>query len=137
MADRDDSYFTLPELELGIYPATGATACTVKTIGYGRTQEMLFTGMKVSVSTLNEWGGVTKLVPVDELENVTKNFAKKIARQNAEILQLINHSLKSMMVLPSNQWQDIEDKMARYYFQKLFNVETMPLKDFLLKSKDR
>jgi hypothetical protein len=67
----------------------------------------------------------------------TKNFAKKIARQNVEILQLINHSLKSMMVLPSNQWQDVEDKMARFYFQKLFNVEETSLKEFLMNSVDK
>lgn len=53
----------------------------VDLIGPGRATEMLFTGRLVSADQALEWGLVTKVLPVDELETETLALALELSRR--------------------------------------------------------
>jgi len=53
----------------------------VDLIGPGRTTEMLFTGRLVSADQALEWGLVTQVVPVGELETETTALALELSRR--------------------------------------------------------
>lgn len=75
----DNAKFILAFVNLGLVPDTGGTYLLSKAIGVPRTMELVTTGRPVSAEEAKELGFVYKVVPVEELNDVTMKFAQKIA----------------------------------------------------------
>ncbi|MCY4015260.1 MAG: enoyl-CoA hydratase/isomerase family protein [Gammaproteobacteria bacterium] len=60
---REDAFFQLPEVGMGLIPGAGGTASILPRIGRRRLALMALTGMRVDASTALEWG------LVDAIEN--------------------------------------------------------------------
>ena len=60
---RDDAFFQLPEVAMGLIPGAGGTASILPRIGRRRLALMALTGMRVDVHTALDWG------LVDAIEN--------------------------------------------------------------------
>lgn len=71
--------FGLPEASLGIIPAAGGTQTLPRTIGPGRSLEMLLTGRWIDCDEAFRIGLVNQVVPEDKLPEVTEGIAQKIA----------------------------------------------------------
>ncbi|GAA2591264.1 enoyl-CoA hydratase/isomerase family protein [Dactylosporangium fulvum] len=56
VAARDDAYFQLPELRMGLIPGAGGTVSVTRRIGRWRTAYMALTNRRVDVSTALRWG---------------------------------------------------------------------------------
>lgn len=74
-----------PEVDLGICPAVVAPFL-VKRIGAGPARAMLLAGGTMSGTEGHTAGLATHLVPVDELESETTQFATKLAKGGAEAM---------------------------------------------------
>lgn len=75
----DNAKFILAFVNLGLVPDTGGTYLLSKAIGVPRTMELAATGRPVNAEEAKELGFVYKVVPVEELNDFTMNFAQKIA----------------------------------------------------------
>ena len=60
---RDDAFFQLPEVSMGLVPGAGGTASILPRIGRGRLAYMALTGVRIDAVTALEWG------LVDEIES--------------------------------------------------------------------
>jgi len=57
-----DTFFQLPELQMGLIPGAGATVSIARRIGRQRTAWMVLTGRRINARTALEWGLVDELV---------------------------------------------------------------------------
>lgn len=79
MICADNAKFILAFVNIGLVPDTGATYLLSKAIGIPRTIELAATGRPMGAKEAKELGLVYKITSVEELDDVTMDFAKKIA----------------------------------------------------------
>ena len=79
MICADNTKFILAFVNIGLVPDTGATYLLSKAIGVAKTMELAATGRPITAEEAKEVGLVYKVTTVDELDEVTMKFAKKIA----------------------------------------------------------
>ena len=79
MICADNTKFILAFVNIGLVPDTGATYLLSKAIGVSKTMELAATGRPITAEEAKEVGLVYKVTTVDELDEVTMKFAKKIA----------------------------------------------------------
>lgn len=75
----DNAKFILAFVNLGLVPDTGATYLLSKAIGVPRTMELAATGRPLGAEEAKALGLVYKITSVDELDEVTMKFARKLA----------------------------------------------------------
>jgi enoyl-CoA hydratase len=74
----DHAKFGLPELNLSIIPGAGGTQRLARIIGKGRALDMILTGEILSAKRAEEFGLVSKVVPMADLCQAVKAKAEKI-----------------------------------------------------------
>lgn len=79
MICADNAKFILAFVNLGLVPDTGATYLLTKAIGVPRTMELAATGRPVSAQEAKELGLAYQVTSVEELDEVTMKFARKLA----------------------------------------------------------
>lgn len=75
----DNVKFMLAFVNIGLVPDTGATYLLCKSIGTSRALELAATGRPMGAQEAKDLGLVYKVVPKEELEETTMQFAKKLA----------------------------------------------------------
>lgn len=75
----DSAEFALPEVRLGIIPGYGGTQRLPQLIGRRRALELTLTGERISAKKALEYGLINKVVPQNELQAETVNWAKQLA----------------------------------------------------------
>ncbi len=60
---RDDTYFQLPELSLGLIPGAGGTVSLPRRIGRWRTAYLALSGLRLDLPTALTWGLVDARIP--------------------------------------------------------------------------
>ena len=92
-----DAVFSFPEARLGLPPIFGTSQRLTKTVGVGRTKELLFTGRTVEADEALRIGLVNAVVPVDALDEEAERLAARIAGNSLSSLRaikmLINYGL--------------------------------------------
>lgn len=76
----DTAKFALPEIGVGIFPGGGATQRLVQNIPIAKAKEMIFFGKPIDAQEANALGIVNKVVPVEELIEEAKSWAKRLLR---------------------------------------------------------
>jgi len=140
VANKDRVFFQLPELEIGpgIFPATGPTVGAVKKLGINHAKDMLLTGRKVGFKEFDKWGVITQIVdPPEDLDNVVRKFARTLSRKSAELLFLTKTAINTMSVRLLDEFYNLENEMAEFYFSGMMGLEREPLEDFLEKIKGK
>jgi enoyl-CoA hydratase len=95
VADSPDVFFQLPEVDVGIPAATGATLLPVLHLGMDRAKRMLLLREKVGIEFMKDI--ITKIVPKEKLDEETEEFAKEIAKHpNNHLIQLTKSSINIM-----------------------------------------
>jgi enoyl-CoA hydratase/carnithine racemase len=74
-----DVIFGLPEVQLGILPAAGATQTLPRALGLSRSLDMLLTGRRLNGEEAYQAGLVNRLVTRDDLLRVANEYAQTIA----------------------------------------------------------
>ncbi|UYP47058.1 Fatty acid oxidation complex subunit alpha [Candidatus Lokiarchaeum ossiferum] len=120
VANKPDIFFQLPEIDLKIFPATGPTAMSLHVLGPVHAKEMLLTGKKVPLEQFDRWGGVTELVEPELLGKTVKKFARSLTQKPTELLHLVKPAINIMAYNKAKDWYDMENEMARHYFDGFF-----------------
>ena len=102
----------LPEVKLGLLPGYGGTQRLVRTIGSGRGLHLMMTGDPLTAEQALDWGLVTQVVELSELESTVSALAGKLARLAPLALQAILDSVIRGRDLPIQDGLDIE---AEYF----------------------
>lgn len=71
----DNTWFSLPDLSMGVVPAFGSTQRLPKAIGKAKTMELLLTGRAMSGDEADRTGLVTRVVPLSYLHKETMKVA--------------------------------------------------------------
>lgn len=79
MICADNAKFILAFVNLGLVPDTGAMYLLAKSIGTCRTMELAATGRPMGAEEAKALGLAYKVTTVEELDEVTMKFAKKLA----------------------------------------------------------
>src|SRR5204862_3855372 len=86
----------------GMVPHAGDPFFLPRLLPFHRLNEAALTGERFTSETLNEWGAVNRLVPVDEVEATARELAVKLAagptRSLGQTKRLYRRSLVSDMV---------------------------------------
>jgi len=136
VANKKNIFFQLPELIMGpgIFPATGPTVGAVKLLGNARAKDMLFTGRRVSLEEFNSWGVINKIIdPPEELSDTVITFAKDLSRKSADLLYLTKSAINMMSMRLINEFYNLENEMADYYFKGLMGKSREGIENFLEK----
>ena len=75
----DTAQFSMPEVQVGL-PSVIEAALLPRLIGWGRTGELLYTGLPISAQTALDWGLVEEICPRDELDATVDTRVQAILR---------------------------------------------------------
>ncbi|NLB53726.1 MAG: enoyl-CoA hydratase/isomerase family protein [Syntrophomonadaceae bacterium] len=78
----DNAIFGQPEINLAIIPGGGGTQRLSRVVGSGWARHLILTGEMIDADTAFKIGLVTKVVPVDELMETAKKYAKSLSRKS-------------------------------------------------------
>lgn len=95
----ENARLALPEIKLGIFPATGGTYRVPRRIGAARAKIMMFTGEPIDANTAKDWGLIDQAVPAQDVLETAMALARRIAQGPANSLMLckqaVDESLKT------------------------------------------
>ncbi len=73
----DNAMFGMPEVKYGL--PSGMEACLLpRLIGWGKAQELVFTGEMISAQEAHQWGFVQRLVTQEKLDEATERWVSSI-----------------------------------------------------------
>lgn len=75
----DDLQAGMPEVNLGMIPASGGTQRLTRLVGPARALDLMLSAERIDATTALSWGLVTRIVPRDELDSAVQVLAGKIA----------------------------------------------------------
>ena len=84
----ENAQFGQPEVGLGIIPAAGGCHRLERLVGIGKARELIFTGKIIPAEEAASIGLVNTVVADEELEETTRSWAKKIAKNAPGAVQL-------------------------------------------------
>jgi len=94
----ENSKFGQPEVNLGLIPGYGGTQRLVQLIGKGKALEMMLTGETINAQEALTLGLVTKVVPIDQLIQVSKEFIDKLTGKSptalSRVIRCVNEHFK-------------------------------------------
>lgn len=100
----------LPEIKLGVFPASGGTIRVTRRIGEGRAKEMMFFGEPIAAETALAWGLVNRIAPCGEALDVAIEMAHQLAEHPAGALRLCKRSID--MAFDRTEREAIEATLA-------------------------
>ncbi|MBJ29151.1 MAG: hypothetical protein CMB61_03730 [Euryarchaeota archaeon] len=115
----DRSTFGQPEINLGLIPGGGGTQRLCRLIGYGKTMEIVLSGGMVSSDEALSSGIVNRIVPFQEIEEVTMNLAQEISRKSPYTIRVAKRVVRGALDLPFSEGI----LMERSEFVALFDTE--------------
>lgn len=98
--------FILAFVNLGLVPDTGATYLLTKLIGPARTMELAATGRPVGADEAKALGLAYQVTSVEELDQITMAFAKKIAAGPLLSYKNIKKQIYDAVYSDYKQWLD-------------------------------
>ena len=110
----------LPEIKLGVYPASGGTVRVSRRIGEGRAKEMIFFGEPIPVETALAWGLLNRVVPRGQALATAMEMARVLASRPNVALQMAKHLIDLSFDAP-------EDAVIR---------ASLPMSDVVFASED-
>jgi len=84
----ENARFGQPEVLLGIIPGGGGTQRLPRLVGMTKAKELIYTGDLIDVREAERIGLVNKVVPLDKLEETTKELARKIASKSPVTIKI-------------------------------------------------
>lgn len=73
--------FLLPEIQLGVIPASGAASRMIQMIGIGRLKEMVIAALPIDAQEARQIGLVNRVFPKDKLMEGTLDFARALLKR--------------------------------------------------------
>jgi enoyl-CoA hydratase/carnithine racemase len=83
----DDAQFGTPEIDVGLWPFV-ITVPLVRSMPPKKALELMMTGRRVSATEAERIGFVTRVVPVDQLDDAVEQLARTLAAKSPAIMRL-------------------------------------------------
>lgn len=96
----DSARLGLPEVGLGIMPASGGTARLARLIGFERALYLALTGEAVDAATAERMGLVGRVVPQAEVMGAARELATRISRQAPAAVAMIKRAMCAAADMP-------------------------------------
>ena len=108
----EEAQFGLPEVELGIIPAAGATQTLPRAIGLARALEMILTGRRVNAREAFDMELVNRVVPKGELLPTVENMARQIASLAPMAIRSAKQAVIRGLDLSLTEGLELEQRLA-------------------------
>ena len=92
----EDSFCGYPEINLGMNLQWLSLPLCVRLIGPARAKRMVMLGKHEDALTLLNWGFLDKVVPLDDLESASFEYAEGYANQAPAAVQMIKKSINAL-----------------------------------------
>ena len=115
----DNAKFGQPEITLGVMPGIGGTQRLVKAIGKAKAMDMCLTGRMMDAEEAERAGLVSRIVAVDDLQDVVLEAARKIAAQSLPIAIMTKEAINVSFETTLTQGIQFERRL----FQSMFTTE--------------
>lgn len=102
------TFFSLPEIDINLFPATGALTMALFKIGYKHAKRILMIPEKLSLDQAKEIGLVTIVFPLETLEQKTIEFCQNLSDKPQGILIPIKILLNSFIMRDLESYFEIE-----------------------------
>lgn len=89
----DKAKFIQPYANISAHPDFGAIYFLPRLVGLAKANELFFTGRAVDATEADRIGMISRVVPADQLETVTKDLARKIAKCSPLTIRVIKSSI--------------------------------------------
>jgi len=103
-----EAVFTLPEISIGVIPASGACSRMSRIIGVERLKEMVMTGRKYSAAEAREMGLVSRVVPGAELTAAVRSLAADLMTGAPRAVGLAKHVINACLSTDLHTGREIE-----------------------------
>jgi enoyl-CoA hydratase len=108
---RNTAYFKLPELEIGIYPATGALTLCMMHFGPSLGNDMLFLSKKLSAEDGARMGFVNGICATrEDVEKQAMDTATKLSRLNQQVAMYSKINTRLLQGVEYSKALDLEAK---------------------------
>ncbi|NMC08308.1 MAG: enoyl-CoA hydratase/isomerase family protein [Candidatus Lokiarchaeota archaeon] len=115
----ENNYFKLPELEIGIYPATGALTLCMMHFGPSLGNDMLFLSKKLSVEEGARMGFVNGVGETrEEVEKLAMETATKLSRLNQQVAMYSKANARMLQPMEYGKALDLEARC----FQEMLDL---------------
>ncbi|MFX1507856.1 MAG: enoyl-CoA hydratase/isomerase family protein [Promethearchaeota archaeon] len=84
--DNPKTFFSLPEIDINLFPATGALSMSLCKLGYRYAKNILMIPERIFLDKAEQIGLVTKVCSLDSLEDTTLEFCQNLANKPQSIL---------------------------------------------------
>ncbi len=91
----ENAKFGQPEINVGIFPGAGATQRLVQNTSICKTKEIIFFGEMMDAPTALELGIINKVVPLPELMDTARKWAKKLAAKPPVALRVAKAAINT------------------------------------------
>ncbi len=115
----DTAKFGQPEVTIGTLPGAGGTQRLSRSIGKAKAMEMCLTGRLIDAQEAEKAGLVSRVVPVDKLQEEALEVAQKIASYSLPIVMMIKESIGRAFETPLAEGL----KFERRLFHSTFALE--------------
>jgi enoyl-CoA hydratase/carnithine racemase len=125
--------FGLPQIKEGLLPRDGGTQRLPRTIGKGKTLEMILTGEDIDAQEANRVGLVSLLVPAGEVQATVMKMAHDMASKSPISLRYCKEAINKGMELTLEQGLRLEADL--YYLMHTTRDREEGIKAFREKRK--
>jgi len=134
-ADRpiEEMFFRMPEIDIVIYPQTGATILPLLAFGLTYAKNIMFTADNFGLEDLKKLNFPTRIIPPSELESETKKFTRTLSKRLNSFLFLMKASFTVMNNKYIEQWFDLEDECGAIAYKKKSQRELQEFIDEMYK----
>jgi enoyl-CoA hydratase len=107
-----DVVFGLPEVELGILPAAGATQTLPRVLGLAGSLDMLLTSRRLTGEEALARGLVNRIVPREKLLQTAIDMAEKTASHDPAVVRNAKQAIRRGLDMPLAQGLELESRLA-------------------------
>jgi len=104
------SEFALPEIRLGMVPASGGITRIIKTLGLSRATYLLMLGKRIDAQTALQWGIIHEILEPEKLDERAYEIAKDLSSLSPLALKALKKALHEIADAPLYVGFDIERK---------------------------
>ncbi|MFX0124567.1 MAG: enoyl-CoA hydratase/isomerase family protein [Candidatus Hodarchaeota archaeon] len=106
--ENPKTFFSLPEIDINLFPATGALMMALFKLGYKDAKNILMIPEKIFLNKAEQIGLVTKRCPINTLEQTTLGFCQNLTDKPQSILIPIKALLNNFNMRNLDTYLEIE-----------------------------
>ena len=127
--------FGQPEINLGTIPAAGGTQRLIRSVGKSKSMELILSGKIISAKEALEFGLISSIYAIQELDKKTMELAKEISTKSLPVLIMAKQAVLSSMETPLTEGMTAERRIFQSSFALKDRKEGM--RAFLEKRKPK